>query len=206
MPSKKNTPNTVQISQSNTVSCNKPDDSVPITDETEFKKKYNLLCKELGVFKKDEIKLITNMCSRTLSSLKELLVSHNAEIRCQHSKKHKHNGNRPPSGFNKPSPVPEKLAKFIGVKPGEELTRPQITSKIWKQFHTRHLTLDADKGVLRVDTEISDLFKIPMSVNDIKDRKDTNGLNFKTLPKYIKNAFLPAPDVTKPKVATKKKL
>lgn len=173
--------------------------------ETEFKKKYNILYKGLLASKKEAMSMISESHNKTIIALKELLTVHNFEMKHEHVRKHKKNGNRPPSGFNKPRPVPERLAKFIGVKSGDELSGPQITSKIWEQFHTRHLMLETDKRVLRTDEEIRDLFKIPASVDNSTDRNDVNGLNFKTLPKYIKNAYLPATPVPEPKKVSKTK-
>ena len=38
------------------------------------------------------------------------------------------------SGFNKPSPVPEKLRKYLDLEEGTELTRPQILKMLNAKF------------------------------------------------------------------------
>lgn len=102
------------------------------------------------------------------------------------------------TGFAKLRPVPCKLATFIGVVPGTELSGPVITKKVWSELKSRNLTfqgdenrgLKSDQRVLRVDDEVSKIFNIPMSVNNSVDSKDPNGFNFGNLQKYIRNAFI----------------
>ena len=93
-----------------------------------------------------------------------------------------------PTGFAKLQKIPSKLAKFINVKTGEELTGPEITSKVWEQLKLRDLTYEKDKRVFRTNTETSDVFDIPKSVNSSTNHSDEKGFNFCNLQRYIKNA------------------
>jgi chromatin remodeling complex protein RSC6 len=94
-----------------------------------------------------------------------------------------------PSKLAKPQKVPSKLAKFIGVEAGDELTGPDITLKVWDQLKKRDLTYDKDRRVFRTNKEVSELFNIPMSVNESINYRDEKGFNFCNLQKYIKNAL-----------------
>ena len=113
------------------------------------------------------------------------------------TEKSKRSENHKPTGFARLRPVSGKLAGFIGVDSGAELSGPEVTKKVWAELKNRNLTYQGDekKGVkgdqrvLRVDDEVSKLFNIPMSVNKSVDHKDANGFNFGNLQKYIKNAM-----------------
>jgi hypothetical protein len=130
-------------------------------------------------------------------SLKKLQATHKSEVKKMRTKKSKKSENHKPTGFARLRPVSSKLAGFIGVESGTELSGPQITAKVWAELKNRNLTYQGDekKGVkgdqrvLRVDDEVSKLFGVPMSVNKSVDHKDANGFNFGNLQKYIKNAM-----------------
>jgi chromatin remodeling complex protein RSC6 len=134
-------------------------------------------------------------------SLKKLQATHKSEVKKMKTKKSKRSENHKPTGFARLRPVSGKLAGFIGVESGTELSGPQITAKVWAELKNRNLTYQGDekKGVkgdqrvLRVDDEVSKLFGVSMSVNKSVDCKDPNGFNFGNLQKYIKNAMAEAP-------------
>jgi hypothetical protein len=139
---------------------------------------------------------------RTVSeSLKKLQTAHKSEVKKMRTKKSKRSENHKPTGFARLRPVSGKLAGFIGVDSGTELSGPEVTKKVWAELKSRNLTFQGDekKGVkgdqrvLRVDDEVSKLFSVPMSVNKSVDCKDPNGFNFGNLQKYIKNAMTVAP-------------
>jgi DNA repair exonuclease SbcCD ATPase subunit len=68
------------------------------------------------------------------------------------------------SGFAMTHLIPNKLAKFIGVEPGSEITGPEITKRVWNEFKNRGLIYAKDARILRVNDEISKIFNVPMSV------------------------------------------
>jgi hypothetical protein len=135
------------------------------------------------------------------ASLKKLQSTHKSEVKKMKTKKSKRSENHKPTGFARLRPVSGKLAGFIGVDSGTELSGPEVTKKVWAELKNRNLTFQGDekKGVkgdqrvLRVDDEVSKLFNVPMSVNKSVDYKDPNGFNFGNLQKYIKNAMTDAP-------------
>jgi hypothetical protein len=102
------------------------------------------------------------------------------------------------TGFARLLPISKKLANFVGVEPGIELSGPAITKLVWVELKNRGLTwkgdekkgIRGDQRVLRVDNEVSKIFNIPMSVNKSTDHTNTNGFNFSNLQKYIKNAMI----------------
>lgn len=122
-------------------------------------------------------------------ALKKMESAYNHDIKKTKKHKQKRNGPHKPTGFAKPQKVPSKLAKFIGVEAGDELTGPDITSKVWDQIKKRNLTYDKDKRVFRTNKEVSELFDVPKTVNNSTNHRDEKGFNFCNLQKYIKNAL-----------------
>jgi chromatin remodeling complex protein RSC6 len=122
-------------------------------------------------------------------ALKKMEAAYNHDIKKTKKHKQKRNGPHKPTGFAKPQKVPSKLAKFIGVEAGDELTGPDITSKVWDQIKKRNLTYDKDKRVFRTNKEVSELFDVPKTVNNSTNHRDEKGFNFCNLQKYIKNAL-----------------
>lgn len=136
-----------------------------------------------------ELKEIRDRQSALTLSLRKLESAHRAEIKSVRKHKQKRNGQHKPTGFAKPQVVPEKLAKFIGVKGGSELTGPEITSKVWQQLKARNLTYEKDKRVFRTNKEVSALFNVPATVNTSTDHRDQAGFNFCNLQTFIANAL-----------------
>ena len=128
---------------------------------------------------------------QTLSiEVKKLETSYNHDLKKVKKHKQKRNGNYKPTGFTKAQSVPNKLAKFIGVELGTELTGPQITKKVWEQLKLKNLFYAKDKRVFRTNDEVSDIFGVPATVNKSISHKDVdNGFNFCNLQKYISNAL-----------------
>jgi chromatin remodeling complex protein RSC6 len=136
-----------------------------------------------------ELKDIKDRQSGLTLTLRKMESAHRAEIKSVRKHKQKRNGLHKPTGFAKPQVVPEKLAKFIGVKGGSELTGPEITSAVWKQLKSRNLTYENDKRVFRTNKEVSALFNVPVTVNTSVDHRDENGFNFCNLQTYIAHAL-----------------
>lgn len=137
----------------------------------------------------EQVKLLKEGLQTVIKTLKKLESSHNHDIKKTKKSKQKRNGPHKPTGFAKPQKVPEKLAKFIKVTPGSELTGPALTSKVWDQLKQRELFYEKDKRVFRTNKEVSDLFGVNKSVNSSTDHKDKEGFNFCNLQSYIKNAL-----------------
>jgi len=136
-----------------------------------------------------EVKTVREYLQTLTGNLKKLESCYKYDIKKVKKHKQKRNGPHKPTGFAKPQAVPDKLAKFIGVKSGEELTGPVITSKVWQQLKERGLTYEKDKRVFRTDKTVSDLFGVNTSVNKSTDHRDKTGFNFCNLQKYIAHAL-----------------
>lgn len=93
--------------------------------------------------------------------------------------------NRQPGVFARLRHITGKLANFIGVESGIELSGSELTKKVWQEIKKRNLCYKDDIRVLRVDKEVSELFNIPMTVNNSTKHNDPNGFNFSNLQKYI---------------------
>jgi hypothetical protein len=144
----------------------------------------------------DEFAKLKEVVKSVNDSLKKMQTLHSIELNKLKKKKFRVNSDRQPTGFAKKRVVTGKLADFLGVESGSELSGPEITKKVWEELKNRDLNykgdekngIKADKRVLRVDKEVSELFKVPLSVNKSTNCKDVNGFNFGNLQKYIKNA------------------
>jgi chromatin remodeling complex protein RSC6 len=136
-----------------------------------------------------ELKEVKDRCSALTLTLRKLEGAHRQDIKKVRKHKQKRNGQHKPTGFAKPQLVPDKLAKFIGVKSGSELTGPEITSAVWKQLKSRNLTYEKDKRVFRTNKEVSALFNVPATVNTSVDHRDEHGFNFCNLQTYIAHAL-----------------
>ena len=67
-----------------------------------------------------------------------LSKSHDDEIKRVKKEKPKRKGNKD-GGFNKESPVPPKLVKYLGLEEGIELSRPKVMSLLNDKFKTEGL-------------------------------------------------------------------
>lgn len=152
-------------------------------NESEFR----FLKKLLSV--QNEVKTMKDSLSNLALTLKKLESVYNSDIKKIKKSRPKRNSRPEPTGFNKPKEIPEKLAKFIGVETGTQLSGPQITKRIWKVLEDKGLLYSEDKRIFRTNSEISKLFGIPNSVNESTYHKDKNGFNFCNLQKYIANAL-----------------
>lgn len=124
------------------------------------------------------------------SEVKKLEMAYNCDLKKIKKFKQKRIGNYQPTGFTKPQPIPQKLAKFIDVQLGTELTGPQITQKVWHQLKLKNLVYEKDKRIFRTNKDISEIFGVPETVNTSTDHKDVeNGFNFCNLQKYIAYAL-----------------
>lgn len=136
----------------------------------------------------EEVRTITKTLHGISSNLRKLESAYNSDIKKIRKTRPKRNVPHKATGFAKPKPVPEKLAKFIGVDPGTELTGPQVTKKVWSQLKEKGLTYEKDMRVFRTNAEVSKLFNVPKSVNESTYHKDKAGFNFCNLQKFIANA------------------
>lgn len=138
---------------------------------------------------REEMKNVKEKLHTLSSSLKSLESAYNHDMR-RVAKTTKRRVKVKKTGFAKQKLVPDKLADFIKVARGTEMSGPEITKNVWKQLQERNLCTADDKRVFRTNKEVTELFGVPTSVNKCKDYKDrVNGFNFYNLQRYIKNAY-----------------
>lgn len=131
------------------------------------------------------------------TSIKKLQSVHKSEVKKARVKKNKRSEKHKPTGFARLRPVSGKMAEFIGVASGTEMSGPSITKQVWRVLKERGLTFKGDKAngvkgdqrVLRADNEVSELFFVPMSVNNSTTHNDDKGFNFGNLQFYIKQGL-----------------
>jgi hypothetical protein len=81
--------------------------------------------------------------------------------------------------------VPLKLSTFLKIDDNTELPKKEIFQIVWNEFEKRGLIYEKNKRVLRVDNETSELFNIPMSVNNSTDHRDKHCFNYSSLQRCI---------------------
>lgn len=138
---------------------------------------------------KEQLKDLKTSFQGVSDLVKKLENAYKHDTKKLQKRKPKRTGDHKPTGFAKQQPVPTKLAKFIGVEPGTELSGPEITKKVWTQLRERNLTYKEDKRVFRTDKVVSDVFGVKKSVNSSTSHKDKDGFNFCNLQKYISLAL-----------------
>ena len=88
-------------------------------------------------------------------ALRELRAAHKANAR-----RKKKQGARAPSGFVKPTPISDKLAKFLGKDAGTEMARTEVTREL-NAYIREHNLQDKDNGrKINADSQLRDLLQL----------------------------------------------
>lgn len=169
-----------QIEQHNEVMDTVQNVSHVVTDELKFTSQLASAQEEISKVR-EQLKLLT-------VNLKKLESAYSSDMK-KAQKTSKKVSRTKKTGFAKPKLVPDKLAKFIGVNLGTELSGPEVTKKVWAQLREKGLMYEKDKRVFRTNAEVSDVFNVPKSVNKSVNHEDSEGFNFRNLQKYIANAY-----------------
>ena len=74
--------------------------------------------------------------------------------------KHKHKGNRKPSGFAKPTLISDKLCKFMNKEKGAEVARTEVTQYIISYISEKELQDPDNRKKIRPDKELKDLLGV----------------------------------------------
>lgn len=67
-------------------------------------------------------------------------------------------GQKKPSGFNKPSLVPEAIVELLGLESGVELPRTQVTKLIYGYIKEHNLQVPEDKRTINPNAALIELF------------------------------------------------
>jgi len=155
-----------------------------VVDEADSQRKfvsqYNTMHSELRVMRENLQKMHSNF--------KKLDSAYRYDLKKLTQRKPKRTSSHEPTGFAKAKKVNAKLARFLNIPEGSELTGPQITSAVWKQLKDRNLTYEKDKRVFRTNNEVTEIFGVPVGVNTSTDHRDKDGFNFCNLQTYITQA------------------
>ena len=138
--------------------------------------------KALDAFK-NKLNEQTDTIKHLRAEIKKLETSYNTDIMKAFKTKTKYikKNASVPTGFVKPTVLPDGMAKIIHVETGTVMSMPDYTRKFYEELKTRKLLHDKDKRIFRADDEIMTVFKLPASVNESVNYRDKNGFNFSTL-------------------------
>jgi chromatin remodeling complex protein RSC6 len=98
------------------------------------------------------------------------------------AKKAKRAGNRQPSGFVKPTPISDELAKFLGKSSGTEMARTEVSKEINEYIRTHKLQNPTNGRIILADAKLIALLKL---------EKDDE-LSYFNLQRYMKHHFIKA--------------
>ena len=144
--------------------------------DTPYAEEFTSLVSELDT----ALTLVRNLKSRLQKLEKQVHRDHKATQKKLRGKKRRApNPNAGPSGFQKPGEVSSELAKFLGLKKGELISRTDVTKAINAYVKTHKLQpqgKDEDKRKINPDAKLKKLLKM----------KDGDVLTFFNLQKYMK--------------------
>ncbi len=99
------------------------------------------------------------------------------------------NRERSPTGFGKAGVIPEGLRTLLKIDETAEMTRPEVTKKLYVYLDTHNLRDPKDKRIMRANTELATAFGLTTeqmkSINDSNDIKGNKGLNFYNIQKFV---------------------
>lgn len=95
----------------------------------------------------------------------------------------KHNPNRKPSGFAKPTRISDELAQFLGKTVGTEMARTDVSKEISNYIKTHNLNDAANKRIIHPDAKLSTLLKY---------KKGDKQLTYFNLQTFLKHHFVKA--------------
>ena len=99
------------------------------------------------------------------------------------------NRERSPTGFGKAGVIPEGLRTLLKIDETTEMTRPEVTKKLYVYLDTHNLRDAKDKRIMRANAELATAFGLTTeqmkSINDSNDIKGNKGLNFYNIQKFV---------------------
>ena len=99
------------------------------------------------------------------------------------------NRERSPTGFGKAGTIPEGLRTLLKLDETTEMTRPEVTKKLYEYLDAHKLRDAKDKRIIRVNAELAKAFGLTAeqekSINECKDIKGSKGLNFYNIQKFV---------------------
>ncbi len=145
-----------------------------------------IFMKKIDDIEDQYIESLNNLKKSFKNSIKELRHAYNNDINNLAKNKKKTSYN---TGITKKNKIPLKLIKLLDLDPNVELSISEISHLVYEYLNAHNLVYEKDRRVMRVDKKLSDIFNIPISVNESTNYKDRNGFNLYTIQKYISNAI-----------------
>lgn len=149
--------------------------------ELKFVEQHNAL--------KQEVNNLSDKLKDLKTFMRKVESAYRHDVKKVSKAKRKRKGNTKPTGFIKTTPVPAKLAKFLDIEEGTELSGPEVTKLVWGALEAKGLQYENDRRVFRTNKEVTDVFGVDKSVNKCTSHKDKKGFNFCNIQKYISNAL-----------------
>jgi len=130
-----------------------------------------------------KLQQVSNLQSTLRSDYKTLEKSVVREIKAAQKssskRKKSSSGNRPPSGFTKPAPISDELAKFLGKSAGIEMSRTEVSKEINAYIISNNLKNEENGRIIHPDNKLTVLLNV----------KDGEQLTYFNLQRYIKHHF-----------------
>ena len=99
------------------------------------------------------------------------------------------NRERSPTGFGKAGIIPEGLCTLLKIDVSTEMTRPEVTKKLYEYLDAHNLRDPKDKRIIRTNAELAIAFSLTpeqiKSINESNDIKGNKGLNFYNIQKFV---------------------
>jgi len=151
----------------------------PVTNESTESTIFDKLA-EYGA----KLQQVSNLQSTLRSDYKTLekIVVRTIKAAEKSSSKRKKNssGNRAPSGFVKPAPISDELAKFLGKSSGTEMARVEVSKEINAYIKSNNLKDEKNGRIIHPDSKLTVLLNV----------KDGEQLTYFNLQKYMKHHFI----------------
>ena len=170
-------PNTTTVTQDNSEELT---NTTPDSEQT-FETLYNSML--------NEVSEAYNTVRTVRSNLKMLERHHKREVKLSRKNRRSHNANKgqkKPSGFNKPSLVPDSIVSLLNLESGVELPRTQVTKLIYGYIKEHNLQVPEDKRTINPDKALRKLFSL----------NKTDQISFYNIQTHIKKLYPTKTDST----------
>jgi chromatin remodeling complex protein RSC6 len=126
------------------------------------------------------------------TELKTIKTIYNKELK--QKKKKRVRSNVSPNGFVKPCSVSKEMSDFLGLKAGEQISRPQVTKMISAYIKENKLQDPENGSYFRADAKLEKLLGKPIHLLVSRNPEKGNGYSYFNLSKYLKerNHFVSA--------------
>ena len=178
------------------------EDDVTLASDNEGEEETVQEEKETSVKQVETFEEVSKRVSENISDIKKLVSTvyrdyqlleklHKREVKsARKNRRNKGSAKRDvKSGFNKPTPVPEAVAKLFDIEEGTLLARTVVTKMIYQYIKDKGLQNEEDKRQITPDSKIKKLFQLG---------KD-DSLTFQNFQTHMKKLY---PKTVKPVVET----